>query len=375
MNKEYTLLKLKASISNLKARWKISIPLLALILLFTIFFSLNLGFIQIPFQDIFMILLKKIFDPLTNLPLIGNYFTIALTPSQISVEQIVLMLRLPRVLSGALVGAALATAGVIFQAMFRNPMADPYTTSASQGAALGAALAIVLGLGFSFFGLNSTPIFAFIGCIISVLVVYLISRTGSTVPVTTLLLSGIAVGIFELAIVTYLQTMSHEKLGELTFWLIGSLSSSRTLWSGVLSITPFILIGIFLAYLFSRDLNLLTLGEEQAQHLGVNLERSKLILLVLGAILTGAAVAVSGLIGFIGLMIPHVTRLIVGPDHRVLIPASVLFGATFLVICDGITRMLTVLSQQVPVGVITALIGVVFFLFLMRKKKRGVAIG
>ena len=356
--------KKKVSTTKRKINWKVSSTLLVLVLLLlvVIFVSVNFGFIQIPFQDIFFVFLKKI-------PFIEDYIT--LTPAQVYAEPIILLLRLPRILSGALVGAALATAGVIFQAMFRNPMADPYTTSASQGAALGAALSIVLGVGISFFGLNTTPIFAFVGCIISVLVVYFISRTGSTVPISTLLLSGIAVGIFELAIITYLQTISGDKLGHLTFWLIGSLSSSRTGWPGVLSIIPFILIGVLLAYLLSRDLNLLTLGEEQAQHLGVNLERSKLFLLILGAVLTGAAVAVSGLIGFIGLMIPHVTRLLVGPDHRVLLPASILLGASFLVLCDGISRMLTTLSQEVPVGVITALIGVVFFLFLMRKKKRG----
>jgi iron complex transport system permease protein len=256
--------------------------------------------------------------------------------------------------------------------MFRNPMADPYTTSASSGASLGAALAIVLGLGFSLFGVSTIPVFAFAGCLVSVLAVYFISRVGSKVPIATLLLSGIAVSIFELAIVTYLQTIAGDRLGPLTFWLIGSLSSSRTTWGGVLSILPFISVGILITYLYSRDLNLLTLGEDQAQHLGVNLEQLKLILLILGAFLTGASVAISGLIGFIGLMVPHLTRLLVGPDHRVLLPASVLLGASFLVLCDGLTRMLTspASPQEVPVGVITAVSGVVFFLFLLRRKKR-----
>jgi iron complex transport system permease protein len=203
----------------------------------------------------------------------------------------------------------------------------------------------------------------------SVFVVYLISRVGSRVPITTLLLSGIAVGLFELAIITYLQTIAGEKLGPLTFWIIGSLSSSRVTWAGILSILPFIAFGIAVTYVFSRDLNLLALGEDQAQHLGINVERVKLVLLFSGALLTAAAVSISGLVGFIGLMIPHMTRLLVGPDHRILLPASIFLGASFLVLCDGIVRLLAS-PGEVPVGVVTVMSGVLFFLFLMRRKKR-----
>ncbi len=342
------------------SHWRTRILLLILLLIVTIFLSLNLGFIQIPPQDTLAILIK-------NMPGIGSF--IELTPSQLDNEPIITLIRLPRILIGALVGAALAASGTVYQGLFRNPMADPYTISASQGAALGAALAIVLGLGVATFGTGAISIFAFIGCVISVLLVYSISRVGSKVPISTLLLSGIAVGIFELALVTYLQTISGDKLGHLTFWLIGSLSSSRTNWFGVLSVLPFVLIGVIITYLYSRDLNLFTLGEEQAQHLGVNLERSKIILMISGAFMTGAAVSISGLIGFIGLMIPHVTRLIVGPDHRILLPASVLLGASFLVFCDGLARVLSS-PNELPVGVITAISGVTFFLYLMRRKRR-----
>jgi iron complex transport system permease protein len=345
------------------SRWKIHIVLLLLLFFAVVFLSLNLGFSQIPVQDVSQILLK-------NIPGIGEF--VHLTPFQIEKESIIMLVRLPRILCGALVGAALAAAGTIFQGMFRNPMADPFVIGASQGAALGAAMAIVLGTGTAFLGTNTIPVFAFVGCIVSVLVVYSISRVGSRVPITTLLLSGIAVGLFELAIITYLQTIAGEKLGHLTFWIIGSLSSSRVTWEGILSIAPFVFVGIIITYLYSRDLNLLTLGEDQAQHLGVNVERAKLILLMAGAFLTAAAVSISGLIGFIGLMIPHLTRLLVGPDHRVLLPASILLGASFLVLCDGVVRMLTSPASpgEVPVGVITVVTGVTFFLFLMRKKKR-----
>jgi len=349
--------------SERASRWKTRLVLLLLLSLVVMFIALNMGFSQIPIQDVAQIVAK-------NVPGVGSF--IQLTPFQMDKEPIIMLVRMPRVLCGALVGAALAGAGAIFQGMFRNPMADPFVIGASQGAALGAALAIVLGLGAAFLGNNAIPIFAFVGCVSSVLVVYAISRIGSRVPLTTLLLSGIAVGLFELAIITYLQTIAGDKLGPLTFWIIGSLSSSRVTWDGLLSILPFIAVGFIIAFLYSRDLNLLSLGEDQAQHLGVNTERVKFILLITGAFMTAAAVSISGLIGFIGLMIPHLTRLLVGPDHRVMIPASVLMGASFLVLSDGITRMLTSPSSpgEIPVGVITVMSGVVFFLFLLRKKKR-----
>lgn len=346
-----------------KSRWRLYFALLILLFLGTILVSLNLGFSQIPFPDIINILLK-------HTPFVGD--SVQLTAFQAGKESIIILVRLPRIFAGALVGAALAAAGTVFQGMFRNPMADPYTTSASSGASLGAAFAIVVGFGVATLGVYTIPVYAFVGCVISVLVVYLISRVGSRVPISTLLLTGIAVGIFELAIVTYLQTIAGDKLGPLTFWLIGSLSSTRTTWAGVTAMAPLIIFGIVAVYLYSRDLNILTLGEDQAQHLGINLERLKFILLILGALLTGAAVSMSGLIGFIGLMIPNLTRLIVGPDHKILLPASVFLGASFLVLCDGITRFLTTPAspQEVPVGVITSIFGVVFFLFLLRRKKR-----
>ncbi len=334
-----------------------------LIFVGSILLSLNMGFSKVPFQDILNILLKHV-------PFVGD--KVQLTPFQASKDSIIFLVRLPRILSGAIVGAALAAGGTIFQGMFRNPMADPYTTSASSGASLGAAFAIVVGFGVAELGSYALPLYAFFGCMVSVLVVYLVARVGSRVPISTLLLTGIAVGIFELAIVTYLQTIAGDKLGPLTFWLIGSLSSTRTTWTGVATMAPIIIFGVVAVFLYSRDLNIITLGEDQAQHLGINVERLKFILMILGALLTAAAVSISGLIGFIGLMIPNLTRLIVGPDHKVLLPASVFLGASFLVLCDGITRFLTSPSspQEVPVGVLTSMFGVVFFLFLLRRKKR-----
>jgi len=351
------------SYSKRSKRWKLILLGLLVVLVVAIIVSLEIGFAPIPFQEIISVLGNQI--PVLNSQINPNSFSLVN-------QAIIIDIRLPRILSAVIIGAGLATSGAIFQGVFKNPMADPYVLGVSAGASLGAGVAILYGAGLSFLGFPIVPTTAFICALITVFAVYNVSRMGSRVPEMTLLLSGIAVGIFELAIVTYLQTIAGDKLGPLTFWLIGSLSSTRTTWTGLLSIAPFILVGIFVTYFYSRDLNILTLGEDQAQHLGINLERLKLILLLLGAVLTGAAVAISGLIGFIGLMIPNLTRLIVGPDHRILIPASVFLGATFLVLCDGVTRFLTSPSspQEVPVGVITAVIGVVFFLFLLRRKKR-----
>lgn len=324
----------------------------------TVIFSLNLGFSPISVQDVLKILAK-------NIPIIGSAFHIS---GISSVEEIIIMqIRLPRILAGALVGASLATAGVIYQGIFRNPMADPYVIGASSGAAVGASLAIVLGVGFAWFGISTIPIFAFVGCMATILLVYSISRVGSRVPITTLLLSGIAVSYFLLAIVTYMQTIAGQRLHALTFWLMGGFSYVE--WNDVWSVLPFVLVGIIITYLYSRDLNLLVLGEEQAQHLGVELERTKLILLFSSALITAAAVSVGGPIVFVGLIIPHVTRILVGPDHRVLLPASILLGASFMVICDALARILAAPSE-IPVGVITAVFGGPFFIFLLRRKKK-----
>jgi iron complex transport system permease protein len=352
--------KIDAQATHLErfSRWKTYLILLILLLVMTIILSLNLGFSQISFLDILKIFIK-------NVPFIGNFAHFSNV--QVVEEIIIIQIRLPRILSGALVGAALAASGVIYQGVFRNPMADPYVIGASSGAALGASLAIVLGLGFALLGVNTIPVFAFLGCLASVLLVYFISRVGSRVPVTTLLLSGISISIFLSAIVTYMQTIAGERLHALTFWLMGGFSYIE--WKDVWSVLPFIFVGIGVTYLYSRDLNLLVLGEDQAEHLGVELEKTKLILLVSSALMTAAAVSISGLIGFIGLIIPHLTRLLTGPDHRVLLPASVILGASFMVICDGLARVIAS-PAEVPVGVITAVCGGPFFIYLLRRKRK-----
>lgn len=336
--------------------------ILTVALTLIIILSLNVGFAQIPFSTVLSILAKRV-------PLLNNL----VDSSNISYvdEAIIIQIRMPRVLAGALVGAALAAAGVVFQGIFKNPMADPYVLGVSAGAAVGASLAIVLGVGFTFLGLNTVPILAFACSLIAVFIVYNISRVGSRVPVTTLLLSGIAVSIFLSAIVAILQVIAGGRLHVVVFWLMGGLSYVE--WKDIWATLPLICIGTGATYFYARDLNILTLGEETAQHLGVDIEKVKKLLLIFGSLVTAAAVSISGLIGFIGLIIPHITRIVIGPDHRILLPTSIIVGASFLVICDALARVI-VSPVELPVGVITALSGGPFFIYLLRRKKESYAV-
>jgi iron complex transport system permease protein len=347
----------EASYFKRSSLWKFTVVLLAVILFVVIIVSLNVGYAQIPFEHILLILGKRV-------PGISSVIDSSVVPSV--EEMIIMQIRLPRIFAGALVGAALAAAGVMYQGIFKNPMADSYVLGVSAGASVGASFAIVFGAGLTLVGMGAVQVAAFTGAILTVFLVYSISRVGPKVPVTTLLLSGIAVSIFLSAIVTILTVISGNKLHGIVFWLAGGFFNVE--WVDVWAVVPFILLGILASYFFARDLNLLALGEETAQHLGVNTERVKQVLLVLGSLVTAAAVSISGLIGFVGLMIPHITRLLIGPDHRVLLPASTIIGAIFLVICDAVARVLTG-AMELPVGVITALAGGPFFVYLLRKKK------
>jgi len=354
-------MKIDAGESHLRrvSHWKLYFVLLTGILLLVFIFSLNIGFSNIPFDNILKILAK-------NVPILGDFVEFS-GFSEVQ-ESIIIHIRLPRVLGGALVGVALAVAGVAYQGIFRNPMADPYTIGAMGGASFGAAVAIVLGVGVALLGVNTVPIFAFIGALVSVFLVYAISREGPRVPITTLILSGLTVTIFFNALVTYLKLIAGDKLHALTFWIMGGFTYTN--WTDVSTIFPLVIIGTVVVYLYARDLNILVLGEEQAQHLGVELEKVKKILLAAGALITAAAVSISGLIGFVGLIIPHLTRILIGPDHRILLPTSAIVGASFMMICDALARVI-IAPTELPVGVITAVTGGPFFIYLLRRKSRG----
>lgn len=281
-------------------------------------------------------------------------------------ETILLRVRFPRVVQGALVGMGLGVAGASLQGLFRNPMADPYVLGLSSGAALGAAVSIVTGVSVSAFGLGATPLFAFIGAIGSMFLVYNLARSQNRVPVITLLLAGVAVGTVLSSVVTLLMVIAHEKLDRIVFWLMGGLAGAR--WPVIIATVPYLLSGSLVLLLRARDLNLLATGEETAQSLGLSVENSKRLILACASLVTAAAVCASGTIAFVGLIVPHIARLLLGADYRVLLPGSALIGASLLVGADVVAR-LAVAPSELPVGVVTAMLGGPFFLWLLRRNR------
>jgi iron complex transport system permease protein len=332
---------------------------LVIVLVVAIFLAVNFGAIAIPTGVIARILLNS-----TGL----FHFARQWDPSA---EVIVLQARMPGVIGAGLVGAALSIAGVLFQGMLRNPLADPYLIGTSSGAALGAAIAFVLPYD-TLYGLYFpiTPILAFVGAMLSVLFVYAIARVGGQTPVVTLLLAGVVINAVLVAIQTLILTISpHAQftLDSLFSWLAGGVSV--TTWLPDVIVGGLVLVGFALAWLLSGVLDAFGLGEEGAAHLGLHVERYKLLVIMVGSLLTAAAVSISGLIGFVGLVVPHTMRLLLGPRHRLLLPASALAGAIFLILADLLAR--TVIAPTIlPVGVFTALVGAPFFLFLLRNNKR-----
>jgi iron complex transport system permease protein len=286
-----------------------------------------------------------------------------------SLNTIIIDIRLPRIILAGLVGAALAVAGATYQGLFRNPLADPYLIGVAQGASLGASIGFLLPVAWNLSSFGIIPVFAFAGAIIATIVVYLLARVGKTLPVTTLILAGVALSALLQSIVSYLVISSNEKMHGILFWLMGSFSMSQ--WSEVEVVLPYVAAGIAIIIIFARLLNVMQLDEEQAQQLGVNVERYKIILLAAATLITAASVSFVGTIGFVGIIIPHAVRLIWGADHRFLLPFSILVGAIFMILTDLISR--TVLAPtEIPIGVITAIFGAPFFLYLLRRRKKAI---
>jgi iron complex transport system permease protein len=280
---------------------------------------------------------------------------------------IVLQIRLPRIILAVVVGAGLASSGAVFQGLFRNPMADPYIIGVSAGAALGATAAIVSGLSFVVAGLSAPTLLAFAGALGVTLLVYRLAWARGDVAVEHLLLAGVAVGAFLGAIISALQLFGGESLQQVIFWLMGGFSG-RT-WEHVLLAVPYVAAGYLAARLLARDLNLLVMGDETARSLGVAVARSRGVLIVAGSLMAAAAVAVSGLIGFVGLVVPHLMRLLTGPDHRRLLPAAALAGGFTLLAADTLARTIAA-PAEIPVGIVTAVLGAPFFLYLLRKHRK-----
>lgn len=275
---------------------------------------------------------------------------------------IVLTIRLPRILLGAIVGVSLAAAGAVMQGFFRNPMADPSIIGVSSGAAVGAVAAITLSAALPV-GLNLHTA-AFLTGLVTAFGVYLIATENGRTPVATLLLAGVAVQTFLGAVISYMLVQSGQSLQRAVFWLMGHLHNATwgEVGASMIAAPPLLLV----LFAYSRDLNVLLLGEEDAQTLGIEVERTKQILLGVSALITAAAVAVSGVIGFVGLIVPHMMRLLVGPDHRILLPTSALAGGAFLVLADTFARSG---PAELPVGIVTAALGAPFFLYLLRRRE------
>lgn len=283
-----------------------------------------------------------------------------------TVQSIVLQIRLPRIALAAIVGMALAASGTVFQGLFRNPMADPYIIGVSGGAALGATTAIVLGLTFSLAGLSAVTLLAFVGALAVTLLVYRLAWSRNDVVPEHLLLAGVAVGAFLAAIISALQFASSGNIQQVVFWLMGGFSG-RT-WDHVSLAVPYALAGYAAARYFARDLNLLVLGDETARSLGVSTASARRWLIAAGALMAAGSVAVSGLIGFVGLVIPHLMRLITGPDHRRLLPSAALAGGITLLLSDTLARTV-IAPSEIPVGIVTAALGAPFFVLILRRHK------
>lgn len=280
-------------------------------------------------------------------------------------EQLLWEIRFPRVAMTVLVGAALGCAGAAMQGTFSNPLAEPGTVGVSSGAVLGAVAQIVIG--FALFGALSLPIAAFGGGLLTVLLVYWSSRSDGRTEVVTLILTGIAINAFVGAVIGLLTFFSDDaELRSIVFWTLGSMAQAT--WQKVAIITPFAVVGLALAFGYAGKLDLLALGERPARHLGVDVERLRITMLTIVAVLTAAAVAVSGQILFVGLVIPHLVRMIAGPGHKLLLPASALLGATTLVLADLAARTIAA-PAEVPLGVLTALIGAPFFFWQLRRTR------
>lgn len=345
---------MKVRLQKKKSRMILIVALSFLLLLLAVLISISIGTIDMSLSEAFRVLFlgERYID--------GEY-------GPIDIRNVVFNLRLPRILCGALVGAALAVSGAALQGIFRNPMASPSVIGISSGAAFGACLAMLLGFSIAS-GVFAIPAMAFIFAFITLFLVYFLARTRMGVPITMLLLSGIAVGAFFSGLVSLMQYYAGDKLEEVVFWLMGSLGSCG--WDEFkMAVIP-ILVGSAILVILSKDLNILSLGDDQATNMGLNVERSRLVVLVASALVVAGAVSISGVIGFVGLVVPHIFRTMMGPDHRMLIPMSILGGAVFMIFMDTISRI--IVSGGMPVGIITSLVGAPFFLWILRTRKKEV---
>lgn len=343
----------------LRSRPGLLLLILLALLLAALTASLSLGSVRVPPADILQVLVRQ---------LSGDNSSTAMA------DLVIWQIRLPRVLLSVLVGMALAVSGALVQGLFRNPLADPSLIGVSGGAAVGAAVAIVLGAALGFTNIQwLLPVFAFVGGGAVTALVYRLGVSPLGTSVATMLLAGVAINAMSSACISYLSTVAEDtRLRNLVFWLMGSFNSAS--WPKVFWVAPFALLTLAMIPLLWRGLNALLLGESEARHLGFSVERLRWQVIVVTALAVGAAVAAVGVIGFVGLVVPHIVRLLLGPDHRWLLPCSAVLGAALLCAADLAARML-VQPQELAIGVLTALLGAPFFLFLITQRRRGLIHG
>lgn len=290
-----------------------------------------------------------------------------LTKGADTVNASILMdIRLPRVLLAAVVGAGLAAVGGVMQAIFKNPLVDSYTLGMSSGAALGAVISIITGLNVSIMGIETTGVFAFIGAVSTLFFVYSLAYTRSRMSINSLLLAGVAVSYFLASVISFLMMLNQDKIEHIVFWTMGSLSMAT--WNEFYISAVFILPSLAVLLYYTRELNILVMGEDAAHHLGINTAALKNILLITCALIVGTVVSTGGTIAFLGLVAPHIIRLVIGSDNKRVIPYSALLGAILLVLSDTVGRVL-IQPVEIPVGVMTSIMGGPFFIFLLRRQK------
>lgn len=288
--------------------------------------------------------------------------------SDATASNILWKIRMPRVLLAGIVGASLAISGAAFQGLLKNPLADPYTLGVSSGASVGAVITLFFGISLPVLGAFTLPVFSMIGAAVTMFLVIGFARmVDRSMKMETIILTGIIFGSFLGSVLSLMIALTQEELRQIVGWLLGSVSMRG--WNYIVMVLPFFIIGSFMLWLNRRELNALLFGEERAHHLGVNVKQRKLMILLGGSVLTGSAVAVSGTIGFVGLVVPHMTRMLWGSDHRHVLPLSLCNGASLLIICDLVAR--TIISPaELPVGVITAFIGAPVFAYIFYKQRR-----
>ena len=332
--------------------------ILLLILLLMVIVCASIGAAGISFKDTGLILVSLI-------PGLNHFIDISgLDPQDIV---IISQIRLPRIFLSIFVGMALAAAGVIFQGLFRNPMADPFVIGVSAGAALGATVGLVFFTGVGLLGISTTAVFALLGALGTTFLVYSIARIRGKVSVVTLLLAGIALSAMLSAITYFIMIFKINDIAKVIFWIMGGLTSAS--WSKLIVLAPFVIVLVVISGFFMRDLNIISMGDRRAVQLGVQTEKVKKIMLVIASFIAAVAVSVSGIIGFVGLITPHILRLIVGPDHKILYPTSAIAGGIVLLLSDTIARTV-LMPREIPVGIITSIIGVPFFLYLLVRSRK-----